>query len=145
MRARGRPLTRSPLVGWALRIATAAALGIDAGVHAYNASGYDQVTGTISQGNLFRVESGVACLVALGVLLWANRVTWIAALVVAASALGAVLLYRYVDVGSLGPLPDMYENTWDVPGKLLSAWAEGAAVVLAALGLIEHELRSRVH
>jgi len=30
---------------------------------------------------------------------------------VAASALGAVLLYRYVDVGSLSPLPNMYENT----------------------------------
>ena len=40
-----------------------------------------------------------------------------------------MLLYRYVDVGSLGPLPDMYENTWQVPGKLLSAYAEAAAVV----------------
>jgi hypothetical protein len=43
-----------------------------------------------------------------------------------------------VDVGSLGPLPDMYENTWQVPGKLLSASAEGAAVVLAGLGLLTH-------
>jgi hypothetical protein len=138
-------LTRSPLVSWALRIATAAMLGIDAGVHAYSAAGYDQVTGTISQGNLFRVESAVACLVALGVLLWPNRLTWIVALLVAASAFGAVLLYRYVDVGALGPLPDMYENTWDVPGKVLSAWAEGAAVVLAALGLIDNELRRLAH
>jgi hypothetical protein len=32
----------------------------------------------------------------------------------------------------------MYENTWQVPGKLLSAYAEGAAVVLAALGLRTH-------
>jgi hypothetical protein len=32
----------------------------------------------------------------------------------------AAVLYRYVDVGSLGPLPDLYENTWQVPGKLLS-------------------------
>lgn len=118
-------------------------LGIDAGVHAYNASGYDQVTGTISQGNLFRVESAVACLVALGVLLWPSRLTWIVAVLLTASALGAVLLYRYVDVGALGPLPDMYENTWDVPGKVLSAWAEGAALVLAVLGLLDHELRSR--
>jgi hypothetical protein len=68
-----------------------------------------------------------------------------AALLVAGSALGAVLLYRYVDVGSLGPLPNMYENTWDVPGKVLSAWAEGAAVILAALGLIELILRSRAY
>jgi hypothetical protein len=55
---------------------------------------------------------------------------------VALAALVAVLLYRYVDLGPLGPLPDMYENTWQVPGKLLSAYAEGAAVVLAGLGLL---------
>jgi hypothetical protein len=138
-------LARSPLVPWALRIGTAAALAIDAGVHAYNASGYDEVSGTITQGNLFRVEAGVACAVALLLLLWPRRSTWIAALLVAASALGAVLLYRYVDVGSLGPLPNMYENTWDVPGKVLSAWAEGAAVVLAALGLLDHIMRGRAY
>jgi hypothetical protein len=125
-------------VSWALRIGTAAALAIDAGVHAGNASGYDEVSGTISQGNLFRIEAGVACAVALLLLVWPRRSAWIAALLVAASALGAVLLYRYVDVGSLGPLPDMYENTWQVPGKVLSAWAEGAAVVLAGLGLLVH-------
>jgi hypothetical protein len=32
----------------------------------------------------------------------------------------------------------MYESTWQVPGKLLSAYAEGAAVVLAGLGLLTH-------
>ena len=32
----------------------------------------------------------------------------------------------------------MYENTWQVPGKLLSAVAEAAAVVLATLGLFIH-------
>jgi hypothetical protein len=58
-----------------------------------------------------------------------------------ALALGAVLLYRYVDVGSLGPLPDMYEDTWQVPGKLLSAYAEGAAVLLAGVGLLSHRRR----
>jgi hypothetical protein len=40
--------------------------------------------------------------------------------------------------GVLGPLPDMYENTWQVPGKLLSAYAEGATVILAGLGLLTH-------
>ena len=54
------------------------------------------------------------------------------------SALAAVLLYRYVDVGQLGPLADMYENTWQVPGKLLSAFAETAGVVLAGVGLLSH-------
>jgi hypothetical protein len=69
--------------------------------------------------------------------------SWLAALAVAASALGAVLLYRYMDVGALGPLPDMYENTWQVPGKPLSAAAEAAAVVLATLGLLVHRKHPR--
>jgi hypothetical protein len=62
----------------------------------------------------------------------------VTAVAVGASALAAVLLYRYVDVGSIGPLPQMYENTWQAPGKLLSAYAEGAAVALAGLGLVVH-------
>ncbi|MGH3789612.1 MAG: hypothetical protein ACRDRU_15170 [Pseudonocardiaceae bacterium] len=45
---------------------------------------------------------------------------------VASSALGAVLLYRYVDLGSLGPLPDMHEPVW-YPEKTVSAIAEGVA------------------
>ena len=121
-----------------LRVGTAAALAIDAAVHWQNAAGYDAVKATISQGALFRVEAGVAIAAALLVLVWPRRISWILAVLVAASALGAVLLYRYVDVGQLGPLPDMYENTWQVPGKLLSAYAEGAAVVLAGLGLLTH-------
>ena len=123
---------------WTLRIGTAAALGIDAAVHWQNASAYDAVTGTISQGQLFRVEAVLAVAVGLLVLVRPRPSSWLAALLVAASALAAVVLYRYVDVGALGPLPDMYENTWQVPGKLLSAYAEAAAVVLAGLGLLTH-------
>ena len=132
-----------PIAWWVLRVATAAALGIDAVVHWQNASAYDAVTATISQGTLFRVEAALAVVVGLLVLLWPRRASWVAALLVAASALGAVLVYRYVDVGSLGPLPDMYENTWQVPGKLLSASAEAAAVVLASLGLLVRGRSSR--
>jgi hypothetical protein len=73
-------LARSAIGSWVLQVATAAALGIDAAVHWQNASAYDAVRATVSQGQL----------------------------------------------------PDMYENTWQVPGKLLSAYAEAAAVLLAA-------------
>ena len=126
-----------PALGsWLLRVATAAALGIDAAVHWQNAPAYDAVTATVSQGQLFRVEAALAVAVGLLVLVRPRRSSWLAALAVAGSALAAVLLYRYVDVGTLGPLPDMYENTWQVPGKLLSAYAEAAAVVLAVLGLL---------
>jgi hypothetical protein len=131
-------LARSRFVSWTLRVATAAALGVDAVVHWQNAPAYDAVTATLSQGTLFRAEAAVAVAVGLLVLVRPRTSSWVAALLVAASALAAVLLYRYVDLGALGPLPDMYENTWQVPGKLLSAWAEGAAVVLAALGLLAH-------
>jgi hypothetical protein len=131
-------LARSAITSWTLRVATAAALGIDAAVHWYNASAYDAATATISQGQLFRVQAALAVAVGLLVLVRPRPSSWVAASGVAASALIAVLLYRYVDVGSLGPLPDMYENTWQVPGKLLSAYAEAAAVVLATLGLLIH-------
>ena len=124
------------MTSWALRVGIAAALGIDAAVHWRNASAYDAVMATLTQGQLFRVEAGLAIAIGLLVLLWPRRGSWVAAFGV--GALAAVLLYRYVDVGSLGPLPDMYENTWQVPGKLLSAYADGAAVVLAGLGLWTH-------
>ena len=130
--------SRSTITSWTLRVATAAALGIDAAVHWQNASAYDAVTATLSQGELFRAEAVLAVAVGLLVLLWPRRGSWVAALGVGASALAAVLLYRYVDLGALGPLPNMYENTWQVPGKLLSAYAEGAAIVLAGLGLVVH-------
>jgi hypothetical protein len=45
------------------------------------------------------------------------------------------MLYRYVNVGALGPIPNMYEPTWVSPSKLASAWAEGAAVIVTAAGL----------
>jgi hypothetical protein len=109
---------------------------VDAVVHWQNAPAYDAIGTTLTQGALFRAEAAVAVAVGLLVLIRPRPSSWIAAMLVAASALAAVLLYRYVDVGQLGPLPDMYENSWQVPGKLLPAYAEGAAVLLAGLGLL---------
>jgi len=97
------------MTSWALRVGIAAALGIDAAVHWRNASAYDAVMATLTQGQLFRVEAGLAIAIGLLVLLWPRRGSWVAAFGV--GALAAVLLYRYVDLGPLGPLPDMYENT----------------------------------
>jgi len=133
---------RGRWLGRGLRIATAAALGIDTYVHAHDAGYYDfPGGGAISQGNLFRIEAAAAALGVLLLLTWRHPAAWLLAFVVAASALGAVLLYRYVDVGVLGPLPNMYEPTWAVPGKWLAAWAEGAAVLTSAAGLSRRDLR----
>jgi hypothetical protein len=127
-----------------LGVATALALGIDAFVHARDAAFYDAVrTSVISQGTLFRLEAAVAALIAVALLIRPSRFWWVAAFLVAGSAFGAVMLYRYVDVGTLGPLPNMYEPTWALPGKSASAWAEGVGVVLAAAGLLTARARTR--
>src|SRR5206468_12354448 len=109
---RRRSLARPAIGSWTLRIATAAALGIDAIVHWQNAPAYDAVGTTLTQGALFRAEAVVAAVVGLLVLIRPRPSSWLAALLVAASALAAALLYRYVDVGALGPLPDVDETTW---------------------------------
>jgi hypothetical protein len=126
---------------WLLRLLTAAGLAVDAYVHADLAATYDPVTKTISQGDLFRIEAGAAALAALLLVLFGTRpLVWGYALLVAAAGLAAVLLYRYVDVGTVGPLPNMYEPLWYTE-KTVSAFAEAAATITAAAGLLLALLR----
>jgi hypothetical protein len=129
---------RPPRVSAAQRLVgvlTAALLGVDAYVHLHDAHLYDAVTTSwLSQGDLFRAEAVAAIVVGVALLVWPHPVGWVLAALVAGSAAGAVFLYTYVDVGRLGPLPDMYEPTWDLPGKLTSGAAEIAATVLAVVG-----------
>ena len=121
-----------------LTLVVVAGLGVDSYVHWHLAPGFDGVTGTasphISQGDLFRVESALALIAMLMVLLIRQRFAAIFALLIAAGGVGAVLLYAYIDVGGFGPLPDMYEPFW-YPEKTLSVVAEAVAA-LAALGLV---------
>ena len=112
----------------------AAGLVIDAYIHAGLAPAYDGIRATVSQGDLFRIEAGAAAGAALLVLVTGRRAGFGVALAVAASGAGALLLYRYVDVGRLGPVPDMYEPSW-FPEKTSAAVAEAAAAVLATGGL----------
>lgn len=118
----------------ALRAVVAAGLAVDAYVHADLAPAYDGIRASISQGDLFRGEAGLAAAAALIVIVAGRRTGFGLAFVVAASALGALLLYRYVDVGPLGPLPNMYEPSWFTE-KTVAAAAESvaAAAALAAL------------
>lgn len=123
------------------RLLTAAALVTDAVVHIRLAHRYDlNVAGGLSQGDLFRVEAGVAVLVAALILLVANRIMWAVALVVAASAAGAVLVSTFVDIGAVGPVPDMFEPFW-YPSKVVAAVAEGIGTLTALVGLVRaHKL-----
>lgn len=124
-----------------LRLLVAAGLAIDAYIHADLASVYDGIRATISQGDLFRIEAGAAAGAALLVLIAGRRAGSGLALAVAASGAGALLLYRYVDVGRLGPVPDMYEPSW-FPEKTAAVAAEATAAFLAA-GALAWALRQR--
>jgi hypothetical protein len=126
-----------------LRLLVAAGLVVDAVVHLQLAGRYDPNGNTISQGDVFRIESSVALLVAVIVLLapW-KRIAYLVAFLVAASAFGAVMLYRYDNVGSIGPLPNMYEPVWFTK-KTVTAYAEAGAAVVALAGLARSVLRVR--
>jgi hypothetical protein len=131
-------------------VATAALLAIDAYVHFDDAGLYDFGAGAaFTQGSLFRAQASVAVVVAIALLVRPGRLSWALALLVSASAAGAVLLYTYVDVGKLGPLPNMYEPTWALPGKRASGVAElvaaGLSVVGLGLALWRRSTRGRVH
>ena len=120
----------------ALRVLTALALFIDAGVHFHLAPGYQSASpGGIGQGNLFLLESAAAVLVGLYVLIRGSRASFALAFLVALSAFAAVMLYRYVDIPAFGPFPSMYDPVWFFE-KTLSAVAEGAGVLLAGAGLM---------
>jgi len=133
---RAQPQTSTALtaLGILLRLLTAAGLGVDAFIHADLAHLYSANAGDISQGTLFWIEAGAACVVALLVLATGARAAYAFAFVVAASALGAIVLYRYVNVGALGPLPNMYEPLW-FGRKTAAAVAESVTIVVAAAAI----------
>ena len=138
-RARGHRARRSRglAVAYLLAAATASALVIDAVVHFQDAYFYDANTGALlSQGQLFRIQAGVALVAALGVLAFPKRwPVWLFAALVAGSAAAAVIAYTYIDIGALAGLPNMYEPSWGPPGKLASAIAEIAGALFALAGL----------
>ena len=133
-------LSNGPLL--VLRIFIAAALGVSAIIHVQLAPTYQQAApGGIGQGTLFLVQAGAAVLTAMFVLLKGSRASFAAAAIVGLSSLAAVIVYRYVQVPAIGPLPSMYEPVW-YAAKVITAVAEAAAGGLAILGYV---LVSRAH
>ena len=128
------PGAGSGVGGWVLRLLVVAGLAVDVFVHLHLAAGYDLNTAAVSEGALFRVEAALAAVAAAGVLLTRWRAAVVLALLVAAGGVAAVLLYEFVDVGAVGPLPDMYEPI-SYPEKTYSLVAEAVAA-LAALALL---------
>lgn len=123
-----------------VRLLTVAMLAVDAVVHLRLAPNYQLAAPDgIGGGTLFQIQAGAAILSGLYLLLRGSRPAYLLAGLVALTVFAAVVLYRYVDVPALGPIPPMHEPLWFFE-KTLSAVAEGLAVVLAALGL---SLRTR--
>ena len=84
---------------------------------------------------LFSAEAVAALLAALMVAIYANRASYLAAFAVAASAVAVLLVSRYVDLGAIGPFPDLYDPVW-FGEKVLAAAAEAGAALAALAGLL---------
>jgi len=127
----------------ALRVLAAAALGISSYVHLHVAHLYgygNTITGT----DIFRAQGVVAAVVAVVLLLTGNRWVWVLAALLGLASFGAVMTYRYVDVGAIGPMPNMYEPVWYAE-KSWSAIGEAIALGAALLIAGERVVTARRH
>lgn len=124
------------------RLLAAAGLAVNAYVHAHLAPTFDGVVASVSQGDLFRLEAALGALAALLVLVWRRLPADLFAFVVAAGGLALLLIYRYVDVGELGPFPDMYDPSWSGE-KLVALVSQAVAVLATAVLMLTMQRRRR--
>ncbi|RKS70784.1 hypothetical protein BZB76_5263 [Actinomadura pelletieri DSM 43383] len=123
-------------MGLILRLLVAAGLAADAIVHWRFAPEMAFVQGGSIDGDLlFRVQAAIAGVVAVVILAYATRWSYLLAFLVAGSAVGALVFYYYVDVGAIGPLPSMHEPVWYTE-KTISLVGEGVATVAALIGFL---------
>lgn len=98
---------------WGLVAVIVVGLGLDAYTHLDLADLYSvNTTGTVNQGVLFQIEAGLAILAALAVIVRTNWFTAAFAALVAGGGAVALVLYEQVNVGKIGPLPNMYDPGW---------------------------------
>jgi hypothetical protein len=135
------------LTRWALAVVAAAGLGIDAFTHLDLARLYRfNTTGTVNEGVLFQIEAALAIVAGLWILLRPGVLSSAFTLLVAGGGAFVLLLYRYVNVGKIGPIPNMYdpgwftEKKWSLAGELV---AVGASLVLLVLALVSHRSSRR--
>jgi hypothetical protein len=147
----GRPATtgtisRSPRPGrrpaWLAAIVAVAGLSIDAYVHLNLAATYAEAQAPINEGVLFRAEAVLALLTAVALITPRRRLPFVLGFAVSASALTVMVVSRYVDLGPIGPLPDLYDPVW-FPEKLWAAGGEAAASIASAAGILLLSIRTR--
>lgn len=127
-------IRRLPPLALILVAVTVVGLVIDAWVHLDLASAFAHVkTSTMSQADLFRVEAVLAIVAAVALLIRPRQWSAGFAFLISAGGFVAVVVYRYVDVGQIGPIPNMYDPFWLPTGKWVSAIAEAAAAAASAV------------
>jgi len=126
----------------AVRLIAVAGLSVDAYVHLDLASTYSEAQAPINEGILFRAEAVLALLTALALIVYARRLSFLLGFAVSASALTLMLISRYVDLGPIGPFPDLYDPVWFLE-KLWAAGGEAAAAIASATGILLLGLRIR--
>jgi hypothetical protein len=135
------PRSPGPAAVAAARLIAVVGLGIDAYVHLDLASTYAEAEAPVNEGILFRTEAVLALLTALALILWARRLSFLIGFAVSATALALMLVSRYVDLGALGPLPDLYDPVW-FPEKLWAASGEAAAAAASLAGFLLLSVRT---
>ena len=119
-------------------------LVLDGIVHYDLASAFSShKTSVISETTIFRIQATVALVAALVVVARPRRYTAAFAFAVSASAVVAVFVYRYVNVGKIGPIPNMYDPYWLPAGKWLSAIGEVVAALASAALFAALQARAR--
>jgi len=127
----------------AARLIAVAGLSIDAYVHLDLASTYAEAQAPVNEGILFRAEAVLALLTGLALITSARRLPFVLGFAVSASALTLMLVSRYVDLGPIGPFPDLYDPVW-FPEKLWAAGGEAAAVIASVAGILLLSIRTRL-
>ena len=122
-----------PLLRWTLLLAAVGGLLVDAWVHIDLDHLYDfPQPGWVNESVLFQIEG----LLAMGAAVWLviRQDVWSAGFAALLSGGGAFLLilYRYVDVGRIGPIPNMHEPIWFTE-KSVCVIGELVAFVASAL------------
>lgn len=131
-------------IRWSLAGVVVIGLGIDAYTHLDLAHEFSfNSTGTVNEGVLFQLEAAVAIVSALLILYRQTLLTAGFAVLVAGGGAALLVVYRYVDVGKIGPVPNMYEPIWFTE-KEVSLVGELIAVA-GALALIAVLLVQRRH
>lgn len=115
---------------WVLLIITIVGLAIDAYIHLKVASDYDTVGDQITEGQLFRFEAVLAIVAAVVLAIRPNRWTAGFAALVAGGGTVALLVYYFVNVGAIGPLPNMHESVFFAE-KTITLVAQAVATVTA--------------